>query len=455
MVWGIRARITIVASLVVLAVLILTGVAVVQVQRSVLTESIDETLEQWTAEIAQAADAGVLSSPIAVRGDEDSFAVVLGADGAVVASTPGMVDAAIDGPPDAAPRFSTVRVGDEEYRVMSARHGSTLIAAGTPIDDVAEAGAALVRGLAVAIPIATLVLALLVWILVGRVLSPVEAIRREVAEISTRSLDRRVPEPALRDEVGRLARTMNEMLDRLQSATERQRRFVADASHELRTPLTRIRAELEVALSHAEPSDSAIMQSVRGEVVELTRLVDDLLVLARIDAAAQPAARGLVDLDDVVLREVERLRGDRSVSIDLSAVSGAQVVGDAAALGRAVRNLLDNAVVHGEGPVSIALREEDGEAFLAVADHGDGVDPRRAEQLFERFERADDARARSSGGTGLGLAIAREIVADHRGTVAFDPDYRGGARVVMRIPLAAPSPQVVVDGDERQRTGSA
>ena len=251
MVWGIRTRVTILASLVVLAVLILTGVALVQVQRAVLTESIDETLEAWTTEIAAGADTGALDDPIVVRGDEESFAVVLGADGSVIASTPRTVELAMAEPAVAAPRFTEVRSGGQDYRVLSMRHGPVVIYTGTPIDDVTEGIAALARGLAVAIPAATLVLALLVWIIVGRVLRPVEAIRAEVADISSTSLGRRVPEPAVQDEIGRLAHTMNDMLERLERSAESQRRFVADASHELRTPLTRIRAELDVALARA------------------------------------------------------------------------------------------------------------------------------------------------------------------------------------------------------------
>lgn len=439
MVWGIRTRVTILASLVVLAVLTLTGVALVQVQRTVLIESIDEALEAWTTEIAADADAGALDAPIVGRGDEESFAVVLGTDGSMIASTPRTVEIVIAEPTTAAPRFDDVRARGQDYRVMSTRHGQVVIRTGTPIDDVTEGIAALVRGLAVAIPVATLVLALLVWVIVGRVLSPVEAIRAEVADISSSSLGRRVPEPRVRDEIGRLAHTMNDMLDRLERSAESQRRFVADASHELRTPLTRIRTELDVALARTRSADSeAALRSVRDDVIELARLVEDLLVLARIDGATPVRRRDILDLDDVVLREVERLHGDRVIDVDLSALSGAQVIGDAAALGRVVRNLLENAVVHGEGSISVALREDDGDALLTVTDHGNGVDPQQAEHLFERFERADDARTRASGGTGLGLSIARDIVAEHRGAVGFDPTFRGGARVYVRIPLATP-----------------
>jgi len=439
MVWGIRTRVTILASLVVLAVLTLTGVALVQVQRTVLTESIDEALEVWTADIAADLDAGSLADPIVGRGDEESFAVVLSADGSVIASTPHTVQVNIAQPTTAAPRFTEVRAGDQDYQVLSMHHGPVVIRAGTPIDDVTEGITALVRGLGVAIPVATLVLALLVWLIVGRVLRPVEAIRAEVADISSSSRGRRVLEPAVRDEVTRLAHTMNDMLDRLERSAESQRRFVADASHELRTPLTRIRTELDVALARTGSADSeATLRSVRDDVIELARLVDDLLVLARIDDATQVRRREILDLDDVVLREVERLHGDRVIDVDLSALSGAQVVGDATALGRVVRNLLDNAMVHGQGPISVSLREDHGDALLTVTDHGNGVDPQQAEHLFERFERADGARTRASGGTGLGLSIARAIITEHQGTVGFDPTFDGGARVQVRVPLAAP-----------------
>ena len=156
---------------------------------------------------------------------------------------------------------SVPRAAEDEYRVMTERRAGVVIRTATPLDDVNDSVSTLIRGLSVAMPAAALLLAGLVWLLVGRVLSPVEQIRRQVAEISGSSLDRRVPEPATRDEVARLAQTMNLMLERLEASATRQQRFVADASHELRSPLARMRAELEVDIAQPEQADHEATQA--------------------------------------------------------------------------------------------------------------------------------------------------------------------------------------------------
>jgi signal transduction histidine kinase len=308
-------------------------------------------------------------------------------------------------------------------------------------EDVDEATSALAWTLVVAVPVVAVALGGLVWWLVGRTLRPVEGIRSEVARIGGRELHRRVPEPSTDDEVGRLARTMNEMLTRVEDATGRQQRFVADASHELRSPLTRMRATLEVDLAHPDRADAtATHRSVLEETVGLQHLVDDLLRLARIDAARpdEPTARELVDLDDVVLRLARRLRADDRVAVDTQGVGAAQVVGDRAQLARAVGNVVDNAQRYAAGTVTFSLAEQNGHAVLMVADDGPGIPPSERERVFERFTRLDAARGHSTGGTGLGLAIAREIVQRHHGTLAVDPTHHGGTCLVLTLPTTTP-----------------
>ena len=203
-----------------------------------------------------------------------------------------------------------------------------------------------------------LILALLTWWLTGRTLRPVDKMRAEMAEISGTNLGRRVREPDTGDEIDRLARTMNETLDRLEDAVRRQQRFVADASHELRGPLTRIRSELEVDLARPDCADpTATERSVLDEAIGLQHLVDDLLQLARSDAGAAEMTAVPVDLDDIVLREARRLRDRGRVVIDTSRVSAAQVIGDRNQLGRAVQNLLDNAERHAVTTVTVTLDE--------------------------------------------------------------------------------------------------
>jgi signal transduction histidine kinase len=444
----VRFRITAIAALAVAAVLVVTGVALVVTQRRVLTENLDESLEQEGAAIAAAVTAGRVPAPLAPVGDDDALAQVV-VDGEVVAST-----ANADGAPPIAPSpadgeraVRTVDGGptdeDEAFRVMTRRVdgplGTADVHVASPLDDIDESTSLLTRSLAVAVPGVTLLLAWLVWWLVGRTLWPVEAMRREAAAIGGSDLERRVPVPGGDDEVARLARTLNAMLGRIEDAARRQQRFVADASHELRSPLARIRTELEVDLAHPAGADpETTSRSVLDETIGMQALVDDLLVLARRDAG--PATAGpaeTVDLDDVVAREVGRVRAEGRVAVDARGVGAAQVVGDAARLGRALGNVVDNAVRHARTTVTIALAERDGVAVLTVADDGPGIPAERRDEVFERFTRLDGARTPSAGGTGLGLAIARGIVVDHGGTIAVDPEHHPGARLVITLPLAS------------------
>ncbi len=281
-------------------------------------------------------------------------------------------------------------------------------------------------------------LAVLIWWLVGHTLRPVEAIRAEVADIGGSDLHRRVPVPSGDDEIARLARTMNTMLERVDDAAQAQARFVADASHELRSPLTRIRSELEVDLAHTDRSDlAATHRSVLQETVGLQHLVEDLLLLARTGAGAATAtSASAVDLDDIVVSLARRLRADGQVAVDITDVTAVQVRGHAAALTRAVGNLADNAARHATDTVTLTLGERDHSAVLAVSDDGPGIPPEDRERVFERFTRLDEARAAHDGGAGLGLAIARDIVERHGGTLAVDPDHHPGARLVVTLPLA-------------------
>ena len=306
------------------------------------------------------------------------------------------------------------------------------------LDPAREAIAALTAGLALGVPVLTLFVGLLTWLLVGRALSPVEAIRREVAEITGSGLNRRVPAPNRDDEIGRLAQTMNAMLARLEAARDQQRRFVADASHELRSPITNIRAQLEVDQARPDAADPlATQQGVLAETLRLERLVDDLLLLARSDEET-PARRAAVDLDDLLFQEVARAdRAGAHVTVDTSRVSGGQVLGDAGQLARMVANLLENALRFATARVELSLQETGGGVRLSVADDGPGIAEQDRERIFERFTRLDASRARAAGGAGLGLAIVREIVDRHGGTVRAQASAQGGAEFLVELPAAS------------------
>ena len=220
------------------------------------------------------------------------------------------------------------------------------------------------------------------------------------------------------DEVRRLARTMNEMLQRLQAAAERQRRFVADASHELRSPLASLRTQLEVNRTDAARRVGAVDDQL-AEVERMERLVGDLLLLAKADERQLVVRSRPVDLREGAGRgRAGRVAG--ACATRHGGSRGDMVNGDREELARVVRNLLDNAVRFARARVELSLAERDGHVELTVADDGPGVPAAARERVFERFARLDEGRARDAGGTGLGLAIVREVVVAHSGSVTVD-----------------------------------
>lgn len=443
------------------AVLVAVSVGLVVAQRALLTSSLDDLLLQTAATLdaADAAAAAAAGGGLDDLENDDLAWQVVDASGDVLAASPALRGAGPVAPPTPARRtLATDGPGelDGPLRVVTVATDGPGRAAAVHVvgslEDVLEAVGVLAASLAIAVPVASLLLGVVIWHMVGRALQPVEDIRSEVAAIGGSDLDRRVPVPLAGedDEIGRLAMTMNGMLDRLQRALEVQRRFVADASHELRSPLTRIRTQLEVARPGDDPA--ALRASLLEDAAELGDLVDDLLFLARVDDPAVPHREEPVDLDEVVLEEVARARAGAGagrtqgghVTIDASGVSGAVVSGDRAALGRVVRNLLDNALRHASSAAQVRLVEHHGRVRLVVTDDGPGVPPADRERVFERFTRLDEARGRDAGGAGVGLAIVREAVQRHGGTVAItgaDP----GARVVVELPSAHSSARSVPD----------
>jgi signal transduction histidine kinase len=276
---------------------------------------------------------------------------------------------------------------------------------------------------------------LAVWFITGRALRPVEQIRRAVTEITSADLSQRVPEPGTADEIGQLARTMNDMLGRIDDATRRQRRFVADASHELRTPLAAIRTTLDVGLAYPDRApwpviaDRAVQQSAR-----LEDLIEQLLLLAKADERQLSARRQPVDLAAVLSDTVARLPANQA-TIDLRAGEDITVTGDPAHLERLFRNIIDNALRYAASTVSITATA-DGDlngARVVIDDDGPGIPAADRDRVFDRFVRLDPSRERGTGTTGLGLAIAREIAHAHRGEITVQDRPGGGTRVVVTV----------------------
>ncbi len=303
------------------------------------------------------------------------------------------------------------------------------------LDRVNENVSSVKKILEISFPLLLLIVAVVSWFFVGAALRPVDVLQRKVSEIGGGDLSRRIPEPPVDDEIGRLARSMNLMLERLQDSSERQRRFVADASHELQSPLAASLADLEVAI--ARPTSvqwEGLAVSLVDDNRRMTRLISDLLFLAKSDSGLKLTQHAAVDLDDIVRSEARRLQPRSNVRIDLNAVAPVEVRGDASQLARVARNLLENASRYATSRVLLELRKEEGIAMLAVQDDGPGIEPADRERVFDRFARLDDSRSRHSGGSGLGLSIVREIVDSHSGTVRVDPSTEG-ARFVVRLPL--------------------
>jgi signal transduction histidine kinase len=242
-----------------------------------------------------------------------------------------------------------------------------------------------------------------------------------------------------RDEIFTLATTMNEMLSRLESGQAAQRRFVADASHELRSPLSTVISALEVGVAHPELLDDRLaVDTLLPEARRMQALVDDLLLLARADEQGLALRRTDTDLDDLADTEVTRLRRETTLEVHAD-LAPTRLVADSGALSRVLRNLLDNAARHAASRVEVALRPEDGQARLTVADDGPGIAEADRVRVFERFVRLDTNRSRGAGGAGLGLAIVFEIVAAHGGGVHIDDRAGGGTAMIVQLPLVAPT----------------
>jgi signal transduction histidine kinase len=326
---------------------------------------------------------------------------------------------------------------DAPYRIwevgVKTTKGPRTVVVAQSLQPVQDNTDALTRTLASGMPALALIVGLATFVFVGRSLRPVEAIRRQVASITAHDLHARVPLPRSRDEVAALARTMNAMLDRLEGAAIAQRRFVADAGHELRSPLTTVQVGLDhLAARTTSETGLAQIALLQGEAERLGTLVADLLLLARSDEHGLAPRSGEVDLDDLVLEERQRFAA-RFPAVDLQLrVTPVRMIGDAARLRRAVRNLLDNAARHARSTVTVSVWRDDW-AHLVVADDGAGIDPGDRERVFDRFVRLDDSRARHDGGSGLGLPITREIVDGHGGDVRIDDGT--GAVFHVRLPL--------------------
>jgi len=447
----IRLRITLAFAAAMAVVLTALGLFIYLRYADHLNESFDQGLRSREAELgALAATSGAGLQTSGARIDkQESFAQVLDANGRIVDTVPQLAgDPLLTGADlERASREQTFFNRDsvpglEGHARMLAgpvqANGRTLVVVvGGSIDDRDESLANLRTILLIGGPVALLLASLAGYWVAGTALRPVEAMRRRAAEISAAGPDQRLPLPDTDDELRRLGETLNAMLGRLETALARERAFVDDASHELRTPLATHKTELELALRYANTPEEmrAALRSAIEEVDRLIGLAEDLLVLAR----SQDGKLAL-DLRRVGVRDVfdgvrERFAGRVESSgreLTVEDADGLHVEGDRLRLDQALSNLVENAIQHGDGGITVRANHSDGRVELHVEDRGPGFPPEFIDRAFERFSRADPAR--SGGGTGLGLAIVEAIAQAHRGRAQVRNRDAGGADAWIELP---------------------
>ncbi|GAA1021221.1 two-component sensor histidine kinase [Acrocarpospora pleiomorpha] len=444
---SLRVRLTVVAAAVLALGLALSAWVFVDVLTRALVATIDEGIHQRAREAVALSDAHRLDGPIVTT--DNTIVQVISRDGRIIGAT-GNTDRLVPllsaesraaALAEGGGRFLDSRPygipGVLRVTVLSADSGTTVIAARSFAEvqgSIRAAGHVLLIGT----PLLMVLLAAASWLVIGRTLRPIDALRRGATEITGTARSRRLPVPEAHDEVHSLAMTLNDMLARLEDAGARQRALVSDAAHELRSPLASIRLQLEVALNHPEGQDwRETAEGALEDTLRLARLAEDLLALARMDEG-RPSRREPVDLNELVSRTADRY----GIIADLPAAT-LTVTGDAMDLGRVLTNLIDNAVRHRTAKVAVALTaiaptradpQNPRIAEITVTDDGPGIPAADRERVFDRFTRLDTARSRDDGGAGLGLAIVRTTLHAHGGTIHLT-DASPGLTAVVRLPL--------------------
>ncbi len=346
--------------------------------------------------------------------------------------------------------FDSIDIDKQHFRVLSTpvRRNNEVVGVLQVAEELDEAVLTLRRLLLILLAIVPATLALAIWggaFLAGRALAPIDALTRTAQQISTLDLSQRLGLPPRNDEIGRLAATFDAMIDRLEQAWHRQRQFTADASHELRTPLTSVRGQIEVALSEERSTDEyrAVLETVLAQNARMSRLVSDLLMLARADAGLQLHCEplDLAQLAHDVSEQLQPLAEANQLQLDVCAPAAVPIVADEDRLLQVFFNLVENALKYTPrgGCISLACRTEGTNALLTVSDTGPGIPSDALPHIFDRFYRVDESRQRVRGGEGLGLAIVRTLVEAHGGTIAVQSDVGAGATFQVSLPRQGPA----------------
>jgi signal transduction histidine kinase len=448
---SIRARLTLTFVVALAVVLTFTGLAIVNLVHRSLTTSAANAIEGVVAETqnhfsSTAMGAHVVELPLqgnVVIQVTNLTGTQVWAASSVIAREPVLARAETDFTSPNGLAISMVRspgtagvralLGQGVVQYITTSRGDGFIFGFVYGAPITHSEGVLIASVAISFPLLMLIAGTLIWLGVGFTLAPVEAIRRRVAAIAARDLSERVPITGGDDEIARMARTLNEMLDRLESASRFQQEFVSNASHELRSPLTTLLATVERARHDPEHVNwGEVADTVVREGRRLDGLIDDLFWLARNDEREIEVLRTDVDLDDLLFEESRRVRAMSDLAVDTSLVQPTRVLGDPALLKRMIRNVVDNSTRFAASSLRFDAHYEGDEAVVRVADDGEGLDVADSARLFERFARSDSARSRRLGGTGLGLAIVAEIVALHGGSARF-VEVERGATIEMRV----------------------
>ena len=449
----IRLRLTLVFALVMALVIGAAGALLYLRLGATLDEQLDERLasrSETLSAIVGSSGEDLRLDDLRIVADDDGFAQVIGSDKILAAigfegrvqllSAEELVQArsrrlVVEREVEAADGES------EPARLLAipveSGNRALVVLVGASLEDRNDALDGLLAQLLVVLPIALLVSAGVGYLVAGAALRPVEAMRRRAAEVSSERPGQRLPLPRARDEIRRLGETLNAMLGRLEAGLARERRFVADASHELRTPLALLQTELELAMRRPRSPEELelALRSASEEVERLVRLAEDLLVLASSDEGRLPLrlSRHYVrELLDSVAGRYDARASAAGRSLEVVAADDGILTGDRLRLEQALGNLVDNALRYGAGTVRLAANPENGSLALRVSDDGAGFPPEFLPHTFERFSRADVARA--GGGAGLGLAIVDAIARAHGGTATATNREEGGAEITLFIP---------------------
>ncbi|MGI8677126.1 MAG: sensor histidine kinase [Jatrophihabitans sp.] len=445
---SLRARLTLLATALFSFAVITGAVLLLVLQRYALTRVLDQNALKTARDIAAQIGSGKIADPVSPTTGGIAAVQVLEQDDSVRTASPGTnrVTSLLT-----RSQLEQVRAGDRieidsttssaRLRVVARKVGQLTVVVATDVSRVDDSLRILTRAALIGGPAAVLLMAMATYGVVALTLRPVAALRHGAADITAAGLaEQRLPVPDAQDEIHRLAVTLNAMLDRIDSATSRQRTFVGDAAHELRSPLASIRVQLEVGQRFGP--EEGLIEDVLVDLGRLDRLVEDLLSLARLDEGGL-SRREPVELDELIGVVVAGYRSARvPVTFDGEPVT---TDGDPDALRRVAINLINNAVRYAATDVHVevksAVRAAGSEAVITVVDDGPGIAADERERVFDRFYRVQESRSRGSGGTGLGLPIVRDIVRNHGGRVRLTErgDGHSGLRAIVVLPVVTPA----------------